>query len=441
MTTPPMDIRTRTIRKVMWRFLPLLGICYFALYLDRLNVSVAALTMNEELGITPAVYGLVAGIFFWTYSLFEIPSNYIVSRVGVRVWVSRIIISWGLVTMATAAAQSEISLMLLRLLLGIAEAGFSPAMLFFVACWFPPAQRAAAISLMVVAVPLSGFGTPISAHIMTGMEGLLGLPGWRWMFLVTGLPPVILGFVFYLVIRNRPADATFLDPDEKAWLTAELAKESEGLGGHAAHPFRRGVLNPRVAVLVVIYILFAFSLFGYQFFIPQILRQFGLDTNAIGWVAALPPVLAVVPMVWWSRHSDRTQERIRHFAAAAATASVGFLAAGLLIEQPVLAIAGFCVAGVGLYCCIPIQLSIPSTFLAGSALAAGLATINGLGNIGGYIGPQITGIIREATGDFTLAVLVLGAGILTSSALALMLDRRIRRAEAASGREAVLDAR
>ncbi|MEU6711459.1 MFS transporter [Nonomuraea sp. NPDC046802] len=440
MTTSPVDIQTRTLRKVMWRFLPLLGLCYFALYLDRLNVSVAALTMNEQLGITPAVYGLIAGIFFWTYSLFEIPSNYIVSRVGVRLWVSRIIVSWGLVTMATAAAQGEISLMLLRLLLGVAEAGFSPAMLFFVACWFPPAQRAIAISLMVVAVPLSGFGTPISTHIMTGMDGLLGLPGWRWMFLVTGLPPVILGFVFYMVIRNRPADASFLEPDERAWLTTELAKEAEGLGGHTAHPFRRGVLNPRVAVLVVVYIMFAFSLFGYQFFIPQILRQFGMETNLIGWVAALPPVLAVVPMVWWSRHSDRSQERIRHFAASAATASVGFLAAGLLIDQPALAIAGFCVAGIGLYCCIPIQLSIPSTFLAGSALAAGLATINGLGNIGGYIGPQVTGIIREATGDFRLAVLVLGISIMGSAVLALALDLRIRRAKVSAARAAVLDA-
>ncbi|GAA3698470.1 MFS transporter [Nonomuraea antimicrobica] len=440
MTTSPVDIQTRTLRKVMWRFLPLLGLCYFALYLDRLNVSVAALTMNEQLGITPAVYGLIAGIFFWTYSLFEIPSNYIVSRVGVRLWVSRIIVSWGLVTMATAAAQGELSLMLLRLLLGVAEAGFSPAMLFFVACWFPPAQRAIAISLMVVAVPLSGFGTPISTHIMTGMDGLLGLPGWRWMFLVTGLPPVILGFVFYMVIRNRPTDASFLEPDERAWLTTELAKEAEGLGGHTANPFRRGVLNPRVAVLVVVYIMFAFSLFGYQFFIPQILRQFGMETNLIGWVAALPPVLAVVPMVWWSRHSDRSRERIRHFAASAATASVGFLAAGLLIDQPVLAIAGFCVAGIGLYCCIPIQLSIPSTFLAGSALAAGLATINGLGNIGGYIGPQVTGIIREATGDFRLAVLVMGVSIMGSAVLALVLDLRIRRAKAAATRAAVLDA-
>ncbi|MFC7588024.1 MFS transporter [Nonomuraea antimicrobica] len=186
--------------------------------------------------------------------------------------------------------------------------------------------------------------------------------------------------------------------------------------------------------------MFAFSLFGYQFFIPQILRQFGMETNLIGWVAALPPVLAVVPMVWWSRHSDRSRERIRHFAASAATASVGFLAAGLLIDQPVLAIAGFCVAGIGLYCCIPIQLSIPSTFLAGSALAAGLATINGLGNIGGYIGPQVTGIIREATGDFRLAVLVMGVSIMGSAVLALVLDLRIRRAKAAATRAAVLDA-
>jgi ACS family tartrate transporter-like MFS transporter len=418
--TSPTDIESRTLRKIKWRFIPLLCCCYFALYLDRLNVSVAALTMNEDLGISPAVFGLIAGVFFWTYSLLEVPSNYVVSRVGVRVWVTRIIISWGLVTMLTAAAQGEVSLILLRLLLGAAEAGFAPAMIVLVGLWFPASKRAGAISLMVIAVLLSGFGTPLSAIIMTSMDGLLGLPGWRWMFLVTGLPAVVLGFVFYKVIRNGPAEATFLDADEKRWLTARLAQDDAALGGRAAHPFLRGVLNPRVAYLVVMYILFAFSLFGFQFFVPQMLQQFGFGTIAIGWVAALPPLLAVGPMLWWSRHSDRTGDRVRHYAAAAATAGVGFLIAGFSMSTPPIAIIGFCIAGIGLYTCIPIQLAIPSTFLTGAALAGGIGAINGLGNIGGYIGPQVTGIVREATGNFTVAVFVLSASIFGAAVLAVV---------------------
>jgi ACS family tartrate transporter-like MFS transporter len=437
--TSPTDIETRTLSKIKWRFVPLLCCCYFALYLDRLNVSVAALTMNEDLGISPAVFGLVAGVFFWTYSLLEVPSNYVVSRVGVRVWVTRIIISWGLVTMLTAAAQGEISLILLRLLLGAAEAGFAPAMIVLIGLWIPASKRAGAISLMIIAVLLSGFGTPLSAIIMTTMDGLLGLPGWRWMFLVTGVPAVVLGFVFYAVIRNGPEEATFLDAEEKRWLTTRLAQDDAALGGRAAHPFLRGVLNPSVAYLVVMYILFAFSLFGFQFFVPQMLQQFGLGTIAIGWVAALPPLLAVGPMLWWSRHSDRTGERVRHYAAAAATAGVGFLIAGFSMSTPPIAIAGFCIAGIGLYTCIPIQLAIPTTFLTGAALAGGIGVINGLGNIGGYIGPQVTGIVREATGDFTAAVFLLSASIFGAAVLAVIFAAWQRRPAPAATRPIALD--
>jgi ACS family tartrate transporter-like MFS transporter len=426
-TSPPLDIGTRTLRKVRRRFVPIICLCYFALYLDRLNVSVAALTMNADLGIGPAAYGLIAGAFFWTYALLEVPSNYVLSRVGVRIWVSRIIVSWGLVTMLTALAQGEGSLLLLRLLLGVAEAGFAPAMIVFVGMWFPAAQRARIISTLIVAVLLSGFGSPISASILTGMDGVLSIAGWRWMFVVTGLPAVVLGFVFYRVIRNGPREATFLAEDEKRWLVARLEADADALGGTAAHPFLRGLLNPRVAFLVVMYVLFAFSLFGFQFFVPQMLQQFGLGTTAIGWVAALPPLLAVGPMLWWSRHSDRTRERVRHFAAAAAVASLGFLIAGLSMDRPVIAIVGFCIAGIGLYTCIPLQLTIPTTFLTGAALAGGIGAINGLGNIGGYIGPQVTGLLREATGNFTAAVLVLGASILGAAALAMVFDRWQRR--------------
>jgi MFS family permease len=236
--------------------------------------------------------------------------------------------------MLTAAAQGEVRLILLRLLLGAAEAGFAPAMIVLIGLWFPASKRAGAISLMAVAVLPAGFGTPLSAIIMTSMEGLLGLPGWGWMFLMTGLPPVVLGFVFYKVIRNGPSEATFLDAAEKRWLTTQLDKYHGALGGTAANPFRRGVLNPRVAFLVVMYILFAFSLFGFQFFIPQMLQQLGLSTIAIGWVAALPPLLALGPTLWWSRHFDRTGERVRHYAAAAATAGIGFLIAGFSMSTP-----------------------------------------------------------------------------------------------------------
>jgi len=417
--TPAAELERRTLRKIVRRFVPLLICCYFALYLDRLNVSVAALTMNADLGISPAVFGLVAGAFFWTYSLLEVPSNWVVSKVGVRKWVTRIIISWGLVTMLTATAQGEVSLVLLRLLLGAAEAGFAPAMIVLVGKWFPASKRAGAISLMVSAVLLSGFGTPLSATIMTGFDGLAGMAGWRWMFLVTGLPAVILGFVFYRVIRDDPREATFLDDEEKAWLTARLAADAAALGDADRHTFLRGLLNPRVGYLVVMYILFAFSLFGFQFFVPQMLQQFGLETSAIGWVAALPPLLALGPMLWWSRHSDRSGDRVRHYAAAAAVSGAGFLLAGFSMDRPLVAIVGFCIAGIGIYSCIPLQLAIPSTFLTGAALAGGIGAINGLGNIGGYIGPQVTGIIREATGNFTAAVFVLSGAITLAALMAV----------------------
>ncbi|MTE16817.1 MFS transporter [Nocardia aurantiaca] len=424
MTTVSTAVETRALRKVTRRFLPLAALCTYVLYIDRLNVSVAALTMNKQLGISPAAFGLVAGIFFWSYALCEIPSNFALSRVGVRVWVSRIIVSWGVVTMATAAVQGLHSLLMLRLLLGVAEAGFSPAMLFFLAGWFPRRNRALATALLTVAVPFSGITTPILTHIMTGLDGTLGLPGWRWLFLLTGLPAVVLGVVFYTVARNGPDDAAFLAPDERRWLNQQLSPDSEGTSREA---FWRGVFNAYVVMLVIVYMLFACSLWGYQFFIPQILEQLGLGTNTLGWVVGLPPLLALGPMLWWARHADRKKELTRHYVVAISVAAIGFLFAGLAIDRPVLAITGFCVAGIGLYSCLATLLSIPSTFLSGAALAGGLATMNGLGNFGSYFGPQITGILRGITGDFTLAVLFLGLAALASAALALLLDTRLRR--------------
>jgi ACS family tartrate transporter-like MFS transporter len=417
------DVEERTLGKIRRAFLPIIGICLFVLYMDRLNVSVAALRMDQELGVSLTAYGLIAGAFFWTYAICEIPSNFLLQRFGARVWVTRIIISWGLVTMATAAAHDGTSLLILRLLLGIAEAGFAPALVYFISSWFPRAHRGKAIALMTMAVPLSGISTPISTHIMTATDGLLDLSGWRWMFILTGLPAVILGFVFHRIIRNSPSEATFLTDEERAWLVAELASEAADSPGHDKRRFREGVLNPRTGILVVVFILFAFTLYGYQFFLPQMLARFDLSINSIGWLASLPPVLAIGPMIWWARHSDRKQERLRHFSAAALVAAGGLLLAGLGIGNLVVAVIGFCVAGIGIYCCIPIQLSVPSTFLWGPALAGAIATINGVGNIGGYLGPQMTAVVRHHSSDYGPAMLMMGAAAAAAALILILMAR------------------
>ncbi|MGW2651817.1 MFS transporter [Streptomyces sp. NPDC001393] len=426
----------RTTRKVLRKFLPLLGLCYFVLYMDRVNISVTALQFNTELGITPAVFGLISGVFFWTYSLLEIPSNYIVSRVGVRVWITRIVISWGVVTIATAFVQGATGLIVLRMLLGIAEAGFSPAMLFFVSLWIPRKYRAMALCLMLSAIPLSGISLPLIGHVMTGTDGLLGISGWRWVFILTGIPPLLLGYFFYRIIRNRPSEVDWLADDERQWLEAEYAEESADMKGRTPHSFGRGMFTGATLAMVLVIFLFAFCQWGYTFFIPLIIQGFGLGANAVSWFAALPSVIAIVPMLWWARHSDRTGERIKHYVAASVLSAVGFLLAAYFVstDNLSLAITGFCIAGIGLFCCLGVQWSIPSMFLSGPALAAGLSTANGLGATGGYFGPQVVGLVRDASGSYALSIVVLAVAVLISGATVLVLGTRLkRRSETSQG--------
>lgn len=422
-STATTDIERRTIRKITIRMLPLVGLCYIVLYLDRLNISVAALTMNEELGITASAFGLAAGIFFWTYTVVEVPSNYILGKVGTRIWVTRIMITWGLVTIGTAFVHSATSLSVARLLLGIAEAGFSPAMLFFAACWFPKKQRGTAVAMMFSAICVSAVLTPLLTHILEWTDGLAGISGWRWLFVMTGIPPVVLGFVWYRVVRDSPARATFLDDDEKSWLAETLKREAPDQAGEGSPrhmSFVSGILNWRVAVLTVVFLCFTFSLYGYQFWIPQIVKNFGVTNNQVGWISAIPPLLAIGPMLLWARHSDRTQERVGHFCVAAVTAAAGFTIAAVFLSEPVMAMVGFSIAGIGLYSAMAMIMVIPSTFLTGAALAAGLAFINGTGNFGGYLGPHVTGLIKESTGSFTLAAAIFAVSILTAAVIAFI---------------------
>ncbi len=415
------------LRKVTRHFLPLIGLCYIVLYLDRLNIGVAALTMNSELGISATAYGFAAGVYFWSYTLLEPPSNWVLSKVGARKWISRIMVTWGLVTIGTGFVQGETSLTIMRVLLGVAEAGFSPGMLYFVSRWYPNARRGAAMSWIVTFISISGLGTPLMTHLL-GLHGFLGLSGWRWIFILTGIPAVVLAFVCLKRLRDTPAEAGFLSAPERDWLTKVLADEAKGAVGHGPGAFRRGLAEPRVLLLVVVFVCVTFSLNGYQLWIAQMLKSFGLGTHAVGWVAALPPLLAIGPMLWWMRHSDRTRERGLHFCAAALVAAAGFTIAALSLGTPAVAIAGFCVAGIGLYTAMGVFITIPASFLTGAALAAGFGVINGLGNLGGYFGPQVAGLLKDATGGYGLAIGSFGAAMAVAALVILGLKRLNNRA-------------
>lgn len=408
------------IAKITRRLLPFIGLCYIVLYLDRTNIGVAALQMNDELGISASMYGFAAGVYFWSYTLSEPFSNYILTRVGTRTWITRIMITWGIVTMATAFVNGAPTLILARVLLGFAEAGFSPGMLFFVSRWFPAERRGVAMSWIVTFICLSGLLTPIATGILTAFDGVAGISGWRWLFILTGIPAVILGIVFYAVIRDRPSQAAFLTPPEREWLQAKIDDESAGTPA-VDHRFAAGLRSGRVWVLILVFICVTFSLNGLQLWFPQMLKALGAPSAAIGWIAAIPSLVAILPMIYWNRHSDRTGERPVHFMVSAAVAAVGFVVAGAFSAQPTVAIVGFCIAGVGLYSAMAIFVTMPSTFLFGAALAAGFGLINGLGNIGGYLGPQVTGWIKDATGSFAPAIFVFGAAMAVAAGITAVL--------------------
>jgi MFS transporter, ACS family, tartrate transporter len=410
------------LQKVKYHFLPLIGLCYIVLYLDRLNIGIAALTMNSDIGVSASAFGFAAGAYFWSYTICEPPSNWILSRVGARRWISRIMVTWGLVTIATAFVQSGSGLTVARIALGVAEAGFSPGMLYLVSRWFPEAHRGAAMSWIVACICLSGLGAPLMTYILD-MNGFLGIAGWRWIFILTGVPALVLAVVCFRRLRDTPGEATFLLPAERAWLTETLDGEAERTAGKGGHSFRRGLTEPRVLLLVAVFLCVTFSLNGYQLWVAQILKSFGIANDVVGWVVALPPLAAVGPVLWWLRRSDRSRHRGRYFSVAAAVAATGFAIAALSLGTPAVAVIGFCVAGIGLYTAMGVFITIPAGFLAGAALAAGFGVINGMGNLGGYFGPQVTGLIKDTTGGFGPAVGAFAVAMALAAELILALER------------------
>ncbi len=415
------SLEKRVISKLTRRIVPFIMLLYFIAYLDRVNIGFAALTMNDDIGLSASAFGFAAGVFFIGYFLFEVPSNLVLHRVGARVWIARIMLTWGIISGAMAFVQGPISLYILRFLLGAAEAGFFPGIILYLSYWFPARHRAGVTAFFMAAVPISiAIGSPISGALLT-MDGVLGLRGWQWMFLVEAAPAVLLAGVVLMYLTDRPERATWLDDEEREWLVAEMkAEETSVTREHGSQSALKAMANPWVLALALIYFGTSAGLYTVGVWSPQIIAQHGTGPFTTGLINAVPPIFAVVAMVLWSRHSDRTGERNWHVVIACLFAAAGLVLAAYT-SGLMLAVVALILVSAGVSSAKPPLWSIPTQFLAGAAAATGIAAINSIGNLGGFAGPFIIGWLRDTTGDFRGGLLAVAVTLGFSAALVLVL--------------------
>lgn len=419
------EIERRTISKASWRLLPLIVVIYFVAYMDRTNVGFASFGLNREFGFSATLYGWGAGIFFLGYFFFEVPSNVLLERTGARIWIARIMISWGLVSGCMAFVQGETSFYVLRFLLGVAEGGFLPGVVFYLTQWFPVEHRSKANSGVVAATALASvLGAPLSGVVLTYMPQALGLRSWQWMFLLEAVPAILLGVVLLVWLTERPEAADWLAPDEKAWLTARLRAEQAGPATHGDLPFWRVARLGRVWALAALFTCFLTALYGVLLWLPQIVKGFGgLSDLQVGLLSALPFLCGGAAMLLWGRHSDLRRERKWHLSGSLAVAGIGLLASAYAPTR-VESFLGLCVAASGIWGGLGIFWSLTGDFLTGGARAAGIALINTLAQLGGLIGPWMTGVIRDGLGSFTAALAAMaGAAFIAALIAALLSDR------------------
>jgi ACS family tartrate transporter-like MFS transporter len=423
------ELEKRVLRKITLRIVPFVMLLYFIAFIDRVNIGFAALTMNKDLGFSPTVFGFGAGIFFLGYFLFEVPSNLVLDKVGARIWIARVMITWGLISGAMAFVQGPNSFYTLRFLLGAAEAGFFPGIILYLSYWFPARQRAAVTAIFMAAAPLSTvLGSPVSGALLE-MHGLYGLSGWQWMFIVEAAPAIILGVVVLFYMTDRPEKAKWLSDDERNWLVTAMNAEAARKAGTASHSVWRGLADLRVIALALVYFGTSAGLYTLGIWAPQIIKEFGLSSLHVGFLNALPGIVAVVAMVLWARRSDRTGERTWHVVGACMLASLGLVLAGF--AGTVLAVLlTLTLVNVGVSAAKPPLWSMPTMFLSGSAAAAGIATINSIGNLGGFVGPAMIGWIKDLTGSFQGGLFFVAGLLVFSAVLTLVLARSQRRSAA-----------
>lgn len=411
----------RAVARVRRRLIPFLFLLYVVAYLDRVNVGFAALDMNRDLGFSAAVYGLGSGIFFVSYTLLEVPSNLVLARVGAGVWIARIMLTWGLVSAAMAFVQDATTFYVLRFLLGAAEAGFFPGIIYHLMQWFPARERARAVALFMTGTAIAGVvGGPLSSALLL-LDGAWGLRGWQWLFLVEGVPAVLLAPIVWRRLNAGPATAAWLPDDERQWLTRTLAEErASAPTGHG--DLRTAFASGRLWALAAIYFCIVLAFYGVSFWLPQIVQALGTASSAtVALVSAVPYVAAAVAMVIVGSHSDATGERRWHVAGPAIVGALGFVAAATVPPSLVLSLTALSVAAMGIWGALGPFWALPTAFLSGRAAAGGVALVNSVGNIGGFVAPTLIGYVRDSTGGFAAGLWVLAAALLAGAAIVLSL--------------------
>ena len=413
------SLEESTYRKVAWRLIPFLLICYVVAYLDRVNVGFAKLQMLGDLKFSETVYGLGSGIFFIGYFIFEIPSNVILHRVGARVWIARIMISWGILSACMMFVSSEWSFYLVRFLLGAAEAGFFPGIILYLTYWYPAQRRARMTALFMTAVAISGvIGGPLSGWILKDFGGMNGWAGWQWMFLIEGIPSVVIGIVVLFYLDDRIQHAKWLSNEEKSLLERNIAADN-------AHKVEQSVgatlTKGRVWMMALIYFSFVMGLYGISFWLPTIIKQTGVTNPlSIGLLSAIPWTGAVIAMVLVARHSDRSGERRWHIAIPAVLGAVGLLLSVVWRNDVTLAMAALTLATMGILSSIPLFWSMPTAILAGTGAAAGIALINSLGNLAGFVSPYAVGWLKDLTATTNSGMYLLAVSLVVGAILTLM---------------------
>jgi len=425
--TPPTQIdEARIVSKIAWRVMPLIMVCYLFAFFDRINISFAKFSLQTDLGLSDTAYGLGAGLFVVGYVLFEVPSNLMLYKVGARRWVARIMVSWGIATALMAFVQTEWQFYGLRFLIGAMEAGFAPGVLYYLTIWFPAAYRGRMTSMLFLASAFAGLlGAPASGLVLSHMDGVLAMRGWHWLFLVGGLPCVVLGYIVFKVLKDRIEDARWLAPEERALLSANIARQNREIAGHS---LIGALKTPGFLMLGLIYFLIQVSSYGLNFWAPHMIRTSGItNPTTIGLLTAVPYLCGAITMVFVGRVSDRTGERRKFVIGLMLLASVGFFSAGIFDKQTTMLVLALSMMGAGVVAAIPAFWALPPKLVAGAGAAAGIALINTLGQLGGIVSPVVVGRIKDMAGSTTPALYLIGSlGLVCVAILTFAMPAQLR---------------
>lgn len=423
---PDSTATAATYRKIAWRLLPFLVFLFVLAWIDRVNVGFAKLAMLDDLGFSEAVYGLGAGIFFIGYFLFEVPSNLLLEKIGARRTLARITILWGLTSVAMAYVESPMSFYVLRFLLGAFEAGFFPGVVLYLTYWFPAAQRARINGMFMTSFAIAGVvGGPIAGFIMSRMVGVGSLANWQWLFIIEGIPSVLAGIAVLRYLPEKPAQARWLTQAERDHVSQVIAREDAAPEKHS--DLKSLVRNPKVWLCALVYFCLVSGNATIAFWTPSVIKSLGIDNNmTIGLLAAIPFIIGTLAMVWNGHHSDQTGERRAHCAIAALLAGLGLVATGLCLGNATLALIALTVAAAGILAAFPVFWSIPGAFLAGTAAAGGIALINCIGNLAGFVAPYMIGFLRTLTGSLSAGLYFVAALEILAAVMVFLLFKDVR---------------